>query len=1100
MYSENPNVYIVDEAYQDYYQSNDFEKNYHTQFYKKWRRSIIDYIQIDGTIVYPTIEEQINQRQHLISNAQNKSGSWNLLGPIVAFNTDGNLISQQSNIYSFDQSLSDPSVLFCGTEPGEVYKSTNGGDNWSNVSLNDPLSGGVNSVKIHPSNSNIVLIGSGNFIYKTTDGGGTWSIVLSSVVRTNEIIFTPSNPSLVYAATNNGFYTSSDGGDNWTLAYPEETFDVKINTANDAIIYIVKHNNALNICEFLISINSGLNFNVQTTGWYASNDPVRNDGGARIGVSVADPNKVYAYLIGESKADDNGYIGVYRSDDGGVTWSLPNGPIGGPYNAVHQNLAIGSPGWQYWQGFYNCAFMVSPTNANEILVGGLNLYKSDDGGATFYPLAGYVGGAYNMHVDMQDFRTINDTTWITTDGGIYKSTDFFATDGFESKMNGIHSSDYWGFGQGWNQDITVGGLYHNGNLASFENWGNGNFLQLGGGEPASGYVNPGENRRVYSSDIDGKILPMVIGDPVSSVGFGIDPNESYWSVESSELEFHPSCYSIAYIGKDNELWMTEDAGNTFVPFATFGANSADKITYIELSWSNNEVMYVCQQIGTGNLGKLWRTSNGGVSWQEITLPSVSNKRKLLIQVDPRNEDNLWIAFGSSNNSQKIYKSIDGGNSWINLSTSVLNNQNARSIVLVGGTDGGIYYATNQTIYYRNNSMANWIDFGDGLPVETNTNITKPFYRDGKVRTATYGKGIWETNMFEAPSEPIAKISVDKLHFIMHCETDTFHYVDHSMLNHSGATWNWEFQGGTPSTSNTWLENVTYSAPGTYLTILTVTNGGGISDVDSLYITIDAYSPLNVLNENFEAGFLPNGFELVNPDDGQSWELNTEVGGFGLSSQCMIMRGYDYWPGGAEDDIRVGLDMNYIQDGWLTFDVAYAQYAVNYSDSLEVLVSTDCGATYSSLYFKGGDDLATAPDNSSYFVPAANEWRTDSLDLGAFEGNEDVLVSFRSHTGWGNNVYVDNINLLGVDHSEIEESDEIELNIYPNPICNNDELNLYSNLNENIKIEIYSTDGKLVYRQEHQQVDKIKIHNLATGTYIVLIKSSKIIKKEILVVN
>ena len=108
-----------------------------------------------------------------------------------------------------------------------------------------------------------------------------------------------------------------------------------------------------------MSVNSGLNFTVQSTGWYTSNDPVRNDGGARIGVSVADPNKVYAYLIGESKADDNGYIGVYRSDDGGVTWSLPNGPIGGPYNAVHQNLAIGSPGWQYWQGFYNCAFMVS---------------------------------------------------------------------------------------------------------------------------------------------------------------------------------------------------------------------------------------------------------------------------------------------------------------------------------------------------------------------------------------------------------------------------------------------------------------------------------------------------------------------------------------------------------------------------------------------------------------------------------------------------------------------------------------------------------------------------------------------------------------------
>ena len=61
-------------------------------------------------------------------------------------------------------------------------------------------------------------------------------------------------------------------------------------------------------------------------------------------------------------------------------------------------------------------------------------------------------------------------------------------------MTGIHGSDYWGFGQGWNEDVTVGGLYHNGNLSSFDSWGTGNFLQLGGGEPASGYVNPGESR------------------------------------------------------------------------------------------------------------------------------------------------------------------------------------------------------------------------------------------------------------------------------------------------------------------------------------------------------------------------------------------------------------------------------------------------------------------------------------------------------------------------------------------------------------------------------------------------------------------------------
>ena len=180
MYADSPNVYEVEDAFKIYYQVNLLEKNYHTQYYKKWRRSIIDLIDDTGMVIYPSTTDQINKRQHIISDGQNRSGSWNLLGPIVSYNTGGELVSQQSNVYCLDESLSNSNVLYCGTEPGEVYRSNDAGDSWFNVSLNDPLNGGVNSVKIHPTNPDIVLIGSGNFIYKSSNGGVTWSIVLSS--------------------------------------------------------------------------------------------------------------------------------------------------------------------------------------------------------------------------------------------------------------------------------------------------------------------------------------------------------------------------------------------------------------------------------------------------------------------------------------------------------------------------------------------------------------------------------------------------------------------------------------------------------------------------------------------------------------------------------------------------------------------------------------------------------------------------------------------------------------------------------------------------------------------------------------------------------
>jgi hypothetical protein len=407
-------------------------------------------------------------------------------------------------------------------------------------------------------------------------------------------------------------------------------------------MYLVKNNPSLIICEFFISTDGGATWTIQSNGWYSSTDPARNDGGARIAVTAADPNRIYAYLIGEAKANDYGFIGVYRSDDGGYTWTLPNGPAGGPYTPTHPNLAYGNTGWTYHQGFYNCAILASETNADHILIGGLNLYRSNDGGNTFSSVAGYVGGPLSMHVDMQDFRQVNGTTWITTDGGIYKSDNFFNSQP-SFKMKGVHASDYWGFGSGWNEDVLVGGLYHNGNIAYHENYGAGNYLDLGGGEAPTGYVNPGANRRTYYSDIGGRVLPLTITGAVTGFTFGKSPNESYYAAESSEMEFHPNCYNIAWIGDDNKLWKSTDGGASFNLVEEFGTAVNDQVKYIEVASSNPDVIYLNQQPASGSVGTLWKTTDGGANWSALTLPP-GNSRRMLIAVNPLNESNVWIAY------------------------------------------------------------------------------------------------------------------------------------------------------------------------------------------------------------------------------------------------------------------------------------------------------------------------------------------------------------------------------------------------------------------------------------------------------------------------
>ena len=92
-------------------------------------------------------------------------------------------------------------------------------------------------------------------------------------------------------------------------------------------------------CRVLSFVGWGLTFSLLNNGWHASTDPNVNDRGARLALTSANPDHIYAYLIGESKAGDEGHIGLYRSDDGGLTWTLPNGPAGGPYSDTHPNFS-----------------------------------------------------------------------------------------------------------------------------------------------------------------------------------------------------------------------------------------------------------------------------------------------------------------------------------------------------------------------------------------------------------------------------------------------------------------------------------------------------------------------------------------------------------------------------------------------------------------------------------------------------------------------------------------------------------------------------------------------------------------------------------------
>jgi hypothetical protein len=1087
MVDSQPNVWKVDSAYRAYYRSHPFVKSYLTQYYKRWRRAAEVHVRPDGSIAWPTVEQQsakddFHVQKRLTQSASNRGGGgWSILGPLRMYNNNGQFEAEHTNVYSLAQCQSSPNVMVAGTEPGEVYQSNDGGSTWQSITTNTLVNAGVTAVAIDPSQPDHILAGAGNQLKRTTNSGGSWSNVISAGgLNPNEIQFHPSQPQIVLVACETGLYRSTDNGISFTLINNEPHWDVKFKPGNPNTVYTVRRNSALIRHEFHMSTDAGATWTLQDNGWYSSSDPARSTGGARLAVTPADTNRIYAYLIGESKSNDAGFIGVYKSTNGGQAWTLPNPPAGGPYNTNHPNLAIGTPTWLYHQGFYNCALMASSTNPDEILIGGLNLWRSTDGGTTFASVSGYVGGPLGMHVDNQDFRVFGNTYWISTDGGIYRSNDFFQTQPTVS-MDGIHGSDYWGFGSGWNHDVLVGGLYHNGNNAWFEGYGAGNHLALGGGEAPTGYVNPGNNFRTYFSDIGGRILPLTIGGPVGGAAFGMSPNETYFSAESSELEFHPNCYNIAYLGKDNGLWRSSDGGGTFTLVHTFGADVDSKLRYIEISRSNPNVIYVGQQPSSGSLGTLWKTTDEGVSWTSLPLPSGPNKRKILLALDAENENHLFVAFPQAGNGNKVFETTNSGTTWTNLTTSILDGESIHSMVWIAGTQDGLYLGTDKTVYYRDDNLSNWVLFDQGLPIQTNSNILKPFYRDGDIRLASYGKGIWTAAFHTQPTSVVATITVDKLSAV--CDADSFYFEDYSMINHAGATWSWSFQNGTPATSSLRNPVVKFNGIGTHQVTLEITSANGATGRDTIQVEVTGMTATQ-LAADFESQFPPQNWGS-NSTGNLTWVQDNTLGGFGNSSATASCDNFNVDAGGTFADLWAFVNLSTTQANNLTFDVAYSQYGGQYTDTLEVLVSTDCGVSFVKEYRKGGQSLATAPNyTAGVFVPTASQWRTDTVDLSAYSQTAQVIVAFRNIGHFGQMMYLDNVNLNGSTIVSLENPMQTGyIQLAPNPVVSGSNVVLRTDSQDPVKIIIHDLNGKEVFSAQLQNGQALALGDLAAGTYV-----------------
>lgn len=286
-------------------------------------------------------------------------------------------------------------------------------------------------------------------------------------------------------------------------------------------------------------------------------------------------------------------------------------------------------------------------------------------------------------------------------------------------------------------------------------------------------------------------------------------------------------------------------------------------------------------------------------------------------------------------------------------------------------------------------------------------------------------------------------------------------------------------------------------PGLYTVAFEIINVNGGTDVNPNDNTAETNIQVSgretpIVEDFEEAIFPPPFYELQNPDEDKGWVLTNAVGH--NSSQSMYVNCFGYGESGEQDDFHLPvIDLTGVQNPELTFYSAYARYNSDDTDTLEVMVSTDCGDNFTSVYKKFGIQLATAGNTSQDFVPLANQWKENTVDLSAFTSSTEVVVKFRCINSFENNMYVDDINVSSGNPTAIEDllsADSFEL--FPNPASDFISYNSqHNNLNPQQFI-LYDMEGRVVLnKQLNQAADKIDLPSrLSSGIYMVSIVTSE----------
>lgn len=723
----------------------------------------------------------------------------------------------------------------------KVWAGAVGGGLWYNMDItdervqwqpvNDMMSNlAISTIAYDPSNTQVFYMGTGlgyssqiqgEGIWKSNDAGATWS-QLASTDRTafqfvQKIVVL--SDGVVLANTLSGTWRSTNGGDTWGSVISGRMSDIEI--ASDGTIYSTQGVNSAG--AIFKSTDNGINWTDITPS--SQTDPTRIE----IVSAPSNPNRLYAVADGGTASTDVAWF--MKSEDAGETWTDVTIPL-----QTEQDCSIGTNHFTRGQAGFDLISLIHPENPDVLLVGGIDIHRSLDAGAT-WELVSYWTGSFCddlVHADQHEMVSrpgYPEQAIFGNDGGVYYSKDVFNTSSnpdFMARNNGYNVTTFYACATSnvVNSNYFLAGAQDNGTQKLTEA-GLGSSVEVTGGDGAFCFIDQDNSDlqitsfifNSYRLSLNGGLSFTAISDEQNKGRF-INPSEY-----DSEADILYGAAAVDEISRIANL-TAADPTQEFIAVSLSGR----QITTIKASPHTANRLFVGVRISGGE-GLLFRIDNADSatpSVSEITGTYTGSHGGWVSSIDVGTSDDQLLATFSNYGVSSVYETTDGGLNWtdkndnlpdIPVNWGLYNPKDTKQVLLA--TEMGVWSTSDITA-----ANPGWEPTNSGL-ANVRCDMLKYRAADETVVVATWGRGVFTTNVFAST------IDADfKTNQIVGYVGIPVEFEDASLLPND--SWSWDFGDGNTSTMQN--PSNTYAAAGTYDIALSI-NGGANTDTKAGYVTI-----------------------------------------------------------------------------------------------------------------------------------------------------------------------------------------------------------------------------------------------------------------------